>query len=697
MTGIRARFDLRPWRDQLLDGIPLLMLLAIAVWIAGFIVRDDLFLFGDHPGHYWVMWYTLKVAWPLHHRLIDWIPYWYAGYPELQFTPPGYVILGWLLDQITFGRLSTLLVYETVVFAAYILPAFTFYYAVRHWAFGRVAAFSAGLFTLILPSFFDGANAIFVGMIGSRLAWGLGALVMAWGIDYLEGRGLQYAWLATVALAASLLMHPYHQPGILLALLIYALVRRLPLLRSIGRLGVLVVPALMLDGFWLLPLFAHSSTAMIPLVRATLDQTWRLLTDPALAPFALLALPAVARARSEQDAGKRAILLVLTALPVALGVTMLGVHITLIERLQFYRLDPVRLIGEFYLGLVLLAAIGAVQVAHWLARLANSRRIPGAAAATGFLLVLWVYLSVPFQQSAVALQPGRDQEPRFLSQAIKDYSLDELWETLRQAPGRVLFTSFSTRLNARGGEAFPTTLAALTPLYTKRPIIGGTYSHWSPIAALVWVGNPTPPVLEGLAEDQDDRGLFGVAWEELDHAVFAAYCRRLNVSTIVASSYDYQTRLFLDASPHLQSYFNNGYFFVYRLKDHAGEWFEARNATVEMAEHGDDSTALRVRSAQADAQVQIKQYAYPLWSAYTEKGEQLPVTADDLGLIEIALPAGEDYVVTVRYEQGAVEQLGNWLSIVSTLVLAGAGIAIAHKRPGDGVRSKGTAGDERDA
>lgn len=98
-------------RSWVVDALALAILASIAWLAAGFLLRDDVFIYGDHPGQYWRMWYTLNVAWPLHHRLIDWVPYWYAGYAELQFYPPGFVLTAWLLNLIAFGKVSTALIY----------------------------------------------------------------------------------------------------------------------------------------------------------------------------------------------------------------------------------------------------------------------------------------------------------------------------------------------------------------------------------------------------------------------------------------------------------------------------------------------------------------------------------------------------------------------------------------------------------
>ncbi|MCX7841300.1 MAG: 6-pyruvoyl-tetrahydropterin synthase-related protein, partial [Anaerolineae bacterium] len=347
------------------------------------------------------------------------------GYPERLFYPPGTMIVGWLLNWLTLGKLSTALIYESIIFIAYALPAFTFYYALRRLGFERRAAFAAGMFTLGFPTFFDGAHAVVIGMTGSRLSFGLNALVLVWTIDGIETRRSRYVLLAVLTLAFAILFHPYHSIGLILALALYVLVRRWPLGRAFVQIAGIAFGALALDAFWLVPMFAHSSSAMIPHIRATLDQMWRLLTDIALMPYALLALIVVTRVRTEYDAARRAFLIVLLVLPIVLATIMLAWYVLMIEHLYFYQLDPVRLIGEFYFAIILLAALGLSVLSEWLSRFVPPRaRTP---LATFIVLFVSIVLLIPFVQTSAHF-PRPNGEPRFLSQAIRDYRLDELWQ-----------------------------------------------------------------------------------------------------------------------------------------------------------------------------------------------------------------------------------------------------------------------------
>jgi hypothetical protein len=566
------------------------------------------------------------------------------------------------------------------VFVAFALPGFTFYYAFRHLAFARREAFVAGILGMLFPSFIAGTNALFIGMIGSRLAFGLNALALAWGTSWLERRGARYAFLTALTLAGIILAHPYHVIGMLIALGLYIFARRLAPLNSGARLGVVGLGAMAVDAFWLVPLFAHSSGALSPIVQATFDQTWHLLTDAALAPYALGALVALATLGDQAEPRSRALAMTMAGLLALLAALMLADHLGLIERFKFYRLNSTRLIGEYYFALIWLAALGVSRLNAWLGTIPWRGKSARVFLTWSVSLAVGTFALIAGWQSVAAFQPHREGEPRFMSQARADYRLEELWEILRAEQGRVWFTSFYAQLNRQSDLGIPTTLPALTPLFTQRQLMGGTFTHWSPIAALMWVGDLHPPILRGRVEELDDRALFGVPLENLDDARVSDYCRRFNITTIVATINDFRTRTFFDASPRFESYYNNGYFFVYRVKEYASAWIDAQNSDVDLIALGDDEIVLRVRAVRAEASVAVKVYAYPLWRARTDAGQLLAITRDDLALMRIVLPRGEDYTVTLRYEEGIAEQVGALISLVSGVIFAsGALIAVWRK------------------
>jgi hypothetical protein len=72
-------------------------------------------------------------------------------------------------------------------------------------------------------------------------------------------------------------------------------------------------------------------------------------------------------------------------------------------------------------------------------------------------------------------------------------------------------------------------------------------------------------------------------------------------------------------------------------------------------------------------------YAYPLWRARTDAGQSLSIQRDDLAMMQIALPPGENYTVTLRYEDGIAEQIGALVSILGGTILV-SGVLIARWR-----------------
>ncbi len=589
------------------DILALLILALGALAAAGFLLRDDVFIYGDHPGHYWLTWFTLQVAIPEQGNVAAWMPAWYAGYQELQFYPPGFAMLAWLLHAVSFEQLSPAFSYQLVFFLAYALPGFTIYYALRHLRFGILTAFAGGVLGLTFPTIFAGTTAPFIGMIGSRLAFALNPLILVWLMDVAHGRGWRYWFPGVFALAAAILLHPYHEIGILLAVAIYVLVARLNLLRAGFAVVSAVVMAVLLDAFWLVPLVMYASSEMVPILRTTFDQTRRFLTDAELYLLAFLGLGSLLYFRSGSDRQQRDFVITLLVLVVVLAAAMVAIHFVLIDSLNIYALDPIRLIGEYYLALILLAAIGLGALTEWVtARIQteNVRRM----AEVGIVGAVCVWFVLPFAQKQQYYMPQAGDEPRFLQAARDEYALDEFWNALRESPGRVWFTSSSFHLTKHEKEPLPTTLAALTPLFSDREIIGGTYSRWSPIAALLWVGDTDPEALHGLVEEADDKTLVGVPIEELDGEQIFEWARRFNATTLVAGADDFQTRTLLDASPHFQSYYNNGLFFAYRVLEYPSTWVEGENAAVENVDYAGNRVSFHARNVGENAAAHVKVY-----------------------------------------------------------------------------------------
>ncbi len=647
----RARtLSIRPW---LRDLAALALLSGLALAACGFLLRDDLFIYGDHPGQFMRLWYPVRIS----HQLLGWNPLWYAGYPELQFYPPGFVLVGWGLDWLTLGRLSPFALYQLLLFLAFLLPGLTVYALVSRVGRQRWAGLVAGGLALIFPELWGGASAVLIGLVAERLAFGLVPLVLFTGWQALHGRHPIRWWLLTgLALAATALMHPFHAVAPILFLGIAALFYpgRWRLLRSLVLTSIL---SMGLVAFWLLPLLVHRSYAA-PMLRANLDQTLDWLLSPNAQRYLAASLLVALAVWKQRDRSFTVFVIAAVLTAVSLVAFMLFDHLVLIERLNFYLLDPVRFSAEVYLVLVLLAGFGLAALFLWLSRW-RWRAAGGLLGALALTMVL-AWLGRPF----LDLVREHQDPSRFLSKARQSFPLDETWSVLRSegtqgaGQGRVLFTSHYLHL----GD-LPTALKSATPYFTGRPIIGGTFSHWSPVARVLWVGSVDVDLLPGQVELTDDVSFAGRAWAEWTDADFYELCRRLNVTTLVTTWDDVNARTFLDSASHFQSFYSDDLFVLYRVLDPAPTLVEAEGARLALLDEGPTTLDLRVAEATASATLRVKITDYPLWQV--QSGEQtLAHYADDLGLMSLSFPPGT-YDVSLRYLPGSAERAGAWISLVS--------------------------------
>jgi hypothetical protein len=647
---------------QSLAALAILTSLALAA--CGFLLRDDLFIYGDHPGQFMRLWYPLRTS----HRLLGWNPLWYAGYPELQFYPPGFVLLGWLLDRLTLGQLSPFALYQLLLFVAYLLPGISVYALVGRVTGRRWAGLVAGGLALLFPELWGGAAALFVGLVAERLAFGLVPLVMLAGWQALHARRPVRWWLLTaLALAATVLMHPLHAvaPGLFLGLAALSLPRRWKLL---GNLALTTALSVAVVAFWLLPLMVHRTYAA-PMLRANLAQTLDWFSSPVV--WALLAagllVPLALRVQMDRD------LLVFAVSLVATGVGLMGFilfdHLVLIDRLGFYLLDPVRFAAEVYLALVLLAGLGLSYLPLWLSRVRWHR---GGSLVGGLVLCLVLaWLGQPLLQM---VRKHRDPA-HFFEHTRQTFALDDTWHVLQSQSGRVLFTSYYLHI-----DDLPTALKAATPYLTGRPILGGTFSHWSPVARTLWVGYPDADLLPGQVELTDDVSLAGRPWSDWTDPDFFDLCRRLNATTVVATWDDVNARAFLDAAPHFQPFYGDDLFVIYRVLDATPSLVEGEGATVALLRATPTALDLRVTDAADGASLHIKITDYPLWQVQVG-GKVLSHQADPLGLMTLSLPRGT-YDLSLRYGPGPAERMGAWISLASIVCWLLA-MALSFRRQSD--------------
>lgn len=667
-----------------LDLAALAALCAFAWWALGFLIRDDLFIFADNPGTYFRLWSFLDYALPAGKSLLSWIPFWWAGWPEWQFYPPSYALTGLLLKIVSFGTLNSVQIYEWLVFLCYLVPALVAYAVCVRFGFGRLTGFAAGFFLLVFTDIYGGTGGVMIGMLGDRPALGLAPLAWLLGVAMAETRR---RWLIVpllgVTLSAIFLLHPFRLllPSLLIVLTYAFWLGPVKAIRPAIWFALSLGLAFLLSAFWLLPYVAVSSLAT-PVLRAGLDTLPFWLMGGRLPFFLLFAawgmLRLVRAGRRE-----RALIGALALSPILVLAFMLFDWLVLVDRLKSYSLDPIRFIEDVYLPILLLAGAGLAD----LVRLALERAAGfsnrylawsvGAfvAATLGFLVFQ------PFPKWVEYYRPQPAGEPRFLSDAVRDYRLERLWDVLRQNPGgRVLFTSSVFRLR-QTGDNVPSYLMALTPKFTGRETIGGTFQHWAPVATFYWYGDSRIPVMQDRTDLKDDDTIFGLKWRQMDEAALVEDLKKLNVTDVVATDYDIWTRTFLDRSPAFKAVHNDPQYVVYRLVGYEPSPVSADPSSVKLSTDFDGETiSLNVESAAPGAEVLLKQTYYPRWSAQSTVG-QIELSQDRTGLTRVRLPEGRQYLVTLRYQPGVPERAGELISLLGlglTVVplLAGAALSL---------------------
>jgi hypothetical protein len=440
-------------------------------------------------------------------------------------------------------------------------------------------------------------------------------------------------------------LHPAHAPAAV-SLLALAALAAPPRPRRLGQAALIVAAALGLAALWLLPLLAHLRMAL-PLAWADatiLALGRRLGSQPVLLGLALLSLLAWRWRARLPTPGARWLLLGLA--PATLAAVALDA--ILIQPLGLYWLPADRLADGLHLGLVLGGAAG-------FAVLAAGRARPPVAAVIA--LVICVPLAWGPGEPGLTLWPQAREWPRE-QEVTRGLRMDGLWDAIRQAPpGRVLFLRSAVPLDWRPEWWRPHThLTALTPLRAGRAIVGGTFTHPSPVAGLVYTGSASPRPLTMLAEQRDGQSLFGRPLEALQPETFNQLARSLGIGLIVALEEDESKALFLTDNQSVRRLSRIGSF---RL-------FAAARPAVELVATGAQRWRISVAGAEP-GWVSLPIAYSPLWIARAH-GAVLATRRDEQGLLEVGLVA-PGASVDLEHRPGIAEWAGVALSLAAIIVL----------------------------
>jgi hypothetical protein len=623
--------------------LPLGLLVAYGIAFAARALGTGPSAFDDHPGQLARLWHVVRegpAPWA-------WNARWWAGYPEMQFYPPGWFYAGALLSWLTLGAVTPPVGYQLMLWVTYLAPGVSAFFLLRRLLGDAWCALPGAFLVLTFAGDPAGGAAsgveggVHMGMVAARAAWALLPLLALTLAPWSETGG-PFPRAAVLLVAAIIFTHPAHTPTAVAMLVAGALAgpsRR----RALVQAGGALVVALVLVAFWLLPLLHHLDDS-----RAL---AWGAL---ALAPPArtfaavLVALALVAVSRHDRRRWSAALHAVWLA---ALGV---AVDALVLEPLGVRFLPADRVADGAWMTLLMAGGLGA-GVLVGTAR----HRLPRFAAALTTIAVLVVF-SLPGR--TLILWPRASDWPSYPA-VTRGLRLDALWRTVSAAPpGRVLFIRSGVPL-VYGPEWYRphTHVTALTPVMTGREIVGGTFTHGSPIAALVYRGDASRAPIAQLAERLDGRTLFGRPLDTLDGDTFERYARRLRISTVVALEDDAGHLPFLIDNPRYRRATQSPFLVFTALepvsppRHNPSGWWEA---PLIGASDGWASTGIAY---------------YSLWHAELD-GRPVPTRRGEYGDVEVKIDPTAT-VVRLFYGPGVVELGALALSAVGLVGFAGLWLA----------------------
>jgi hypothetical protein len=637
--------------------LPALLLLAYGGAFAVRAFGSGLPAFDDHPGQFFRLWHALERSLPDGRWTADWNPDWWGGYPELQFYPPGFALVGAAVRLLTLWQAPVEVVYRLLCALVLILPALaTYLLLVRVLDDGWLALPPAFLALTLSAGLRGGVEeGVRWGILTSRLSLGLLPLLALSLRGWIEiGRPPHWAPLAT---AAVVLAHPAHAPAaaaILGVATLLALALR-PRRRTAAEALAVVTLAFGLTAFWLIPLVARRAW-VVPLAWGEVGLggfAGEVRARPvllAVAAGALLAWGAVVARRRPFEG-------VLAALPVAL----LGVVATdaALFRRGWSAIEADRLLDATTVAAIWAAGLGFGAL---VARL-TARRARGPARAVLALVGVGVLALLPGPAAGEATltlwpRPRAGAWPS-LAEISQSHDLPRLWSVLAGTTDRVLFLTSALRLTTDTVWYAPHShVLSLAPILARREIVHGTYTHPAPLAARFYTGAIVPPArLTTLVEELDGHRLLGQPLERLSADAFEAFARRLRIATVVVPVADADRARFLAER------------YVAKATAAGFAVFERRDRPWPQVERITHRRYRILVSPTGGVWVPTGIPAYPLWQAKSRHGA-LETRVDPWGLLEFRVPL-DLWEAELVYSEGALE----WIALgITVLAIAGCGV-----------------------
>lgn len=687
-------------RYKIYDIICLIVLLAIALTTFSFLFNSQPFIYDDNSFHYFTFHYAVTQSIPIHHRLIDWNPYWFAGIPELQFYPPGSIFIGIFLYYLCLTLVPIGQIYNLVLLFALLFPVVTSYYLLRKTEFTIFASFFTAFAFLILLELGNASGVFYgvlVGLTNSRIALGFYPLILWFGIKNLiaKPRKRNIAGLA-ILFAISLLCHPYHifLPicGLIAQIYAFKRTRLCSLRQSIKVFGLAILLGFGLSAFWWLPLLIrHNFVSSLQIwsgggTELQFQSLIGLLSSLAAGKtnffyLILYLISALSLLNPNQPFRQKAILAGMVVTPLLMLGFLIFVQIILIPVFHFYFLDVVRLKDGFYFAVIITSGIGIYALLEYGYKKLKetSGTIPKYVfqiiAMIIFILTLIVLISQilligPFYNFSRGYA-----KIGFLPTMVIEYQLDNLWAYLNKSAvhnlqlemdsGRILFTASSLKYKNLPAQ-FQTHIMSLTPIYTDRQIIGGLNTPFYTVASYLFFGKKAPIVIRTEADSLDNKSLFGIPWDQMQEPIFAEFCKKLNITDFVVNRNEDNVIAFFSRCSTFKLEKEIDEFQIYTSLNYEPNWIEYDKAIAEISVTAfkPDSITLAVNSAATSVPVLIKLAYYPCWYAYFGN-TRIPITTDEIGLMQLVLPQGNRYQINLVYQLDWVERFGWIISCIA--------------------------------
>src|SRR5688572_29307403 len=612
-------------------AVPLMLLLGYGAAFASASLGINLLVFDDHPGQLYRLWHVVTLGpapWA-------WNPGWWAGYPEMQFYPPLFSYLGALVPALSAGIVTPPAAYQALLWLTYLAPGVAMFALLARLLGSGWAALPGAFLALTLSGDIASGveGGVHIGMAPARLGWSLLPLLVLALLPRIEGRR-RLPWAAPPLVAAIALMHPAHLPAAAVLIALVAVLGAGDLRERTRAAAVTLTLAAGLTAFWTVPLLARlAHTRALAWRDVTVDSLLLTpLAHPLLAALVLLALAAWLT---------RTVAVRVVAVWPWTMLAVVCVDALLLEPAGLRSLPADRLLDSMWLAFIIAGAVG-LEAITWRLKL---RGVAGAAVVVAALALAGAW------SHTLDLWPRPGVWPAYAA-TVQGLRLGELWTAVRAAPpGRVLFLRSGVPL-VYGTEWWRphTHITALTPITAGRDIINGTFTHPSPVAALIYRGSAGPGAITTLVEELDGLSLFGRRLLDLDAVTFNGYAERLHVSVVVTLDEDTGLRRMLDDN---QAFARRPPIGPFRMYVRARPLSPARAVS---------STQWTLESRAAGWTPTGLAY-YPLWKA-SRGSTSLLTRRGEMADLEVMTEAGAT-TIDLHYAPGVVEYAGLGISAVA--------------------------------